>query len=51
MERYFDYDHAITLIGFWLAHSIWQPRDGDETVRIQQIASAAAAYELVLANT
>ena len=48
MERYFSYDHAITLIGFWLAHSIWQPRDGDETVRIQQIASAAAAYELIL---
>jgi len=47
MERYFNHDHALVLIGFWLAHSILPTRDGDETVRIQQIASAATAYKLV----
>ena len=40
-------DQLITLIGFWLAHSLWQTRDGSTTVREQQVASATAAYRLL----
>ena len=43
----FNSDHAHTLIGFWLAHSLWETRDGSETVREHQIASAIAAYHLI----
>jgi ADP-ribose pyrophosphatase YjhB (NUDIX family) len=40
-------DHVVTLIGFWLAHSLWRTHDGGTTVREQQVASAVAAYELL----
>jgi len=40
-------DQLITLIGFWLAHSVWNTRDGSTTVREQQVASATAAYTLL----
>ena len=40
-------DHVMTLIGFWLAHSLWHTHDGGTTVREQQVASAVAAYELL----
>lgn len=43
----FNPDFAITLIGFWLAHSIWQTRDGSTTVREHQVASATTAFELL----
>jgi len=39
-------DQAILLIGFWLAHSLWNTRDGSTTVREQQVASASAAWQL-----
>ncbi len=39
-------DQLIVLIGFWLAHSIWQTRDGSTVVREQQVASAVAAHKL-----
>ncbi|HEY8885946.1 MAG TPA: NUDIX domain-containing protein [Candidatus Microsaccharimonas sp.] len=40
-------DQVIVLIGFWLAHSLWQTRDGSSTVREQQVASASAAHRLL----
>ena len=40
-------EYLVTLIGFWLAHSIWETRDGSTTVREQQVASAVAAYQLL----
>jgi len=48
--KYFDrmnQDQALVLIGFWLAHSLWQTRDGSTTVREHQVAAACAAYELI----
>ena len=44
----FSPEYAHTLIGFWLAHSLWQTRDGSQTVREHQIASAVAAYQLLI---
>lgn len=41
----FNYDHALTMIGFWLMHSTW-PGGDDDTVRFQQVHSAVAAYDL-----
>ncbi len=43
----FNPEYAHTLIGFWLAHSLWQTRDGSQTVREHQVASAVAAYQLL----
>lgn len=40
-------DFAVTLIGFWLAHSIWETRDSNTTVREHQIASASVAFQLL----
>lgn len=40
-------DYALTLIGFWLAHSIWETRDENSKVREHQVASAAAAFQLI----
>lgn len=45
--KQFNADHALTLIGFWLAHSLWPTRDGDATVRFHQAVSAVAAYDLL----
>ncbi|MFZ1301310.1 MAG: NUDIX domain-containing protein [Candidatus Microsaccharimonas sp.] len=42
----FNQEHAQILIGFWLAHSLWETRDGSSTVREHQVASAIAAYQL-----
>lgn len=47
METYFNKDHALTLIGFWLGHGLWNTRDGSTTVRMHQVASAVAAYKLI----
>jgi len=38
------------LIGFWLAHSLWETRDGSQTVREHQVASAVAAYKVLNAQ-
>jgi hypothetical protein len=46
-KEYLNLDHARTLIGFWLAHSLWETRDGSTTVREQQVASAVSAYALL----
>lgn len=43
----FNKDFALTLIGFWLAHSTWETRDSDTTVREHQIASASIAFQLI----
>jgi hypothetical protein len=47
LNNYFVVDHAKTLIGFWLAHSLWETRDGSSTVRMHQIASAVYAFKLI----
>jgi len=44
---YVNKDQLVLLIGFWLAHSLWNTRDGSSTVREQQVASATAAYRLL----
>lgn len=46
-KEHLNLDHARTLIGFWLAHSLWETRDGSTTVREQQVASAVSAYALL----
>jgi hypothetical protein len=43
----FNQDYARILIGFWLAHSLWQTYDGSQTVRKHQVASAIAAFQLI----
>jgi len=45
--EHFNKDHAIVMIGFWLAHSLHKSRDDSNTIRIQQIASAVAAYRII----
>jgi ADP-ribose pyrophosphatase YjhB (NUDIX family)/thiamine kinase-like enzyme len=44
---YFNPDHALTLIGFWLAHSLWPTKSDDDSVRFHQIVSAISAYDLL----
>ncbi len=44
---HFNQDHALTLIGFWLAHSLWPTRDDDKTVRLHQTVSAISAFDLL----
>lgn len=43
----FNKEHALTLIGFWLAHSTWKTRDADTSVREHQLAAAVAAHQLL----
>ncbi|MEI6054187.1 MAG: phosphotransferase [Candidatus Saccharibacteria bacterium] len=50
IDSYFDNEHAVVMIGFWLAHSLHESRDDSDTVRTQQIASAVAAYRLIRAS-
>lgn len=45
MER-FDNQHAASLIGFWLTHSLMPAQNGD-TVRFHQLVSALSAYDLL----
>ena len=40
-------DQLINYVGFLLAHSLWQTRDGSTTVREQQVASATAAFRIL----
>jgi thiamine kinase-like enzyme len=47
---HFNSDHAHTLIGFWLAHSLWPTPTNDDTVRLQQVVSAVSAYDLFMKN-
>ena len=47
LEKYFDKKYALTLIGFWLAHSILPTHNGSDTVRMQQVASATESYNLI----
>jgi hypothetical protein len=44
---YFNPDHALLLIGFWLGHSVWPTPTADQTVREHQIGSAVAAFRLL----
>lgn len=46
--NHFNPDHALTLIGFWLAHSLWPTRTNDQSVRFHQVASAISAYDLLM---
>lgn len=48
--QYFDRDHALTLIGFWLAHSLYPTPSDDNSVRFQQVLSAVSAYDLLVEN-
>ncbi len=48
--QYFNNDHALTLIGFWLAHSILPSANDNNGVRFQQVLSAASAYDLLAKN-
>ncbi|MFY9227906.1 MAG: NUDIX domain-containing protein [Candidatus Microsaccharimonas sp.] len=40
-------DQALVYLGFLVAHSIWETRDGSQTVREHQVAAAAAAFSLI----
>jgi len=40
-------DYLNIYLGFLLAHSLWNTRDGSTTVREQQVASASAAHQLL----
>lgn len=43
----FNRDYALVYIGFLLAHSTWETRDGSTTVREHQVASAVTAFQLL----
>lgn len=45
--QHFSREHAVTLIGFWLGHSLWPTCSDDDTVRLHQVASAVSAYDLL----
>lgn len=47
IDDYFNKDHALILIGFWLNHSTQNNPNDSETIRFQQIISALAAYKLI----
>lgn len=47
LHEYFNPDHALVLIGFWLEHSTWPTASGDQTVRLHQVASAIAGASLL----
>jgi 8-oxo-dGTP diphosphatase len=42
-----NHEYAQILIGFWLAHSLWETREGSGTVREHQAASAVAAFHVI----
>jgi len=42
-----NHDQALVYLGFLVAHSIWETRDGSQTVREHQVAAAAAAFSLI----
>ncbi len=42
-----NYDHLLSLTGFWLAHSLWPTKDNASNVRFHQFTSAVAAYRLL----
>lgn len=42
----FNREYALTLIGFWLSRCLDTPHDGSLEVRLQQLLSAVAAYQL-----
>ncbi len=46
--HHFNHEHALTLIGFWLAHSLWPTRTDDNSVRFHQTVSAISAYDLLM---
>ncbi|MEK9196641.1 MAG: hypothetical protein AAB914_04695 [Patescibacteria group bacterium] len=46
LEKYFNSQHAHTLIGYWLARSLEEPSKSNPQVRLHQLASAITAYNL-----
>lgn len=48
MKQYFDPDHALLLIGYWLARCIEPSPSTDNTVRFHQLASAVSAADLLV---
>lgn len=48
--EHFSEEHALTLIGFWLGHSLWPTRTDDQSVRFHQVLSAVCAYSLLQKN-
>ncbi len=47
LKSHFNYGFALTLIGYWLAHSIVNAHNKRSNVRLHQIASAISAYRLI----
>lgn len=46
-ESMVNKEFALTLLGFWLGHSIWETKDGSSKVREHQIASASTAFQVI----
>ena len=44
-------EHCLTMIGFWLEHASWPITERASSVRVQQLLSALAAYELLEMNS
>ncbi len=47
LKSHFNYGFALTLIGYWLSHSIVDAHNKKSNVRLHQIASAVSAYRLI----
>ncbi len=47
LKSHFNYGFALTLIGYWLSHSIVDEHNKKSNVRLHQIASAISAYQLI----
>lgn len=46
LDKYFNSQHAHTLIGYWLSRSLEAPNKSNPEVRLHQLASAITAYNL-----
>ena len=47
MDKHFDSDHAMLLMGYYLSRSLDDAFEGNSTVRFHQFASAVTAYRLL----
>jgi len=47
LKTYFNEDHAMVLMGFWLSHSLWPSHGNQSQVRFHQFTSAVASYQLL----
>lgn len=51
MGEYFDTDHAVLLMGYYVSRSLDDAYDGNDTVRFHQFASAITTYRLLMEKT